>query len=163
MRFVKLGIISIVILFIVITLLSLLLPSQVRISRAIDINGKKERISAYLSDLNTWAEWNTFISDSSMVFTDSSSVLQMHALRIKLISSSLDSVRTEWLPAKAKKFQGNFDLIQTENITTVQWYFDFHLEWYPWQKFQSIIFDKQMGPSMEASLLRFRDIIQSGQ
>ena len=47
-----------------------------------------------------------------------------------------------------------------EGSTTVQWYFDFHLKWYPWQKFQSIVYDKQLGPEMEASLENLRRIVQ---
>jgi hypothetical protein len=34
----------------------------------------------------------------------------------------------------------------------VQWYFDFEVNWYPWEKFGSILFDRQLGPSMERSL-----------
>jgi len=45
----------------------------------------------------------------------------------------------------------------------VQWYFDFHLDWYPWQKFQSIIYDKQLGIPMENSLQQLKQIVETSQ
>jgi hypothetical protein len=42
------------------------------------------------------------------------------------------------------------------DTTVVQWYFDFRLKWYPWEKFGSIVFDQQLGPSMESSLENLR-------
>jgi hypothetical protein len=42
----------------------------------------------------------------------------------------------------------------------VQWYFDFVFRWYPWEKFSSIVYDKQLGPAMEKSLNNLKDLIE---
>ncbi|MFM7839980.1 MAG: hypothetical protein ACKO6K_10455, partial [Chitinophagaceae bacterium] len=36
--------------------------------------------------------------------------------------------------------------------SVLQWYFNFTVRWYPWEKFGSIIYDQQIGPAMERSL-----------
>jgi hypothetical protein len=73
-------------------------------------------------------------------------------LKVNLVSSSPDSVRTNWMAGK-RNFESGFNLLAYDNNTTaVQWYFDIDIKWYPWEKFGSIILDKQMGPSMEKSL-----------
>ena len=38
------------------------------------------------------------------------------------------------------------------NAVTVQWYIDFHLKWYPWEKFSSLMLEKRYGPQMEQGL-----------
>jgi hypothetical protein len=44
---------------------------------------------------------------------------------------------------------------------TVQWYFDFYLKWEPWEKFSSIVYDKQLGPVMEESLIKLKTLTES--
>jgi hypothetical protein len=56
-----------------------------------------------------------------------------------------------------------FALLPGERYTVVQWYFDFHFEWYPWQKFQSIIYDKRLGAPMENSLQQLKQNIETSQ
>jgi hypothetical protein len=53
-----------------------------------------------------------------------------------------------------------FRLIENGSVTTVQWYFDFVFRWYPWEKFSSIVYDKQLGPAMEKSLNNLKDLIE---
>jgi hypothetical protein len=42
----------------------------------------------------------------------------------------------------------------------LQWYFDIKLRWYPWEKFGSIVFDKQLGPPMEKSLGNLKKLLE---
>ena len=58
MRFVKLALISAVVLFGIILLISLLLPSHIRISRAIDIDAAPDKIYTMLADTKQWDKWN---------------------------------------------------------------------------------------------------------
>jgi hypothetical protein len=39
---------------------------------------------------------------------------------------------------------------------TVQWFMDFHLRWYPWEKFSSLLLDKRYGSAMEKKLSELR-------
>ena len=109
-RFFKLAVISFIIFFIFLYLMSLLIPSQVRISRAINIEAPPETVLPLIADTANWKQWNDMSSG-------------------------------------------------TIDITIVQWYFDFRLRWYPWEKFGSITFDKQFGTSMESSLNNLKKVI----
>ena len=40
----------------------------------------------------------------------------------------------------------------TPNTTTIQWYMNFKLRWYPWEKFSSLLLEKRYGPMMEKGL-----------
>jgi hypothetical protein len=44
---------------------------------------------------------------------------------------------------------------------TVQWYIDFHLRWYPWEKFSSLLLEKSYGPKMEKGLTDLKRIVES--
>jgi hypothetical protein len=41
---------------------------------------------------------------------------------------------------------------------TVQWYMDFRLRWYPWEKFSGLLFEKRYGPVMEKGLENLKNI-----
>jgi hypothetical protein len=89
------------------------------------------------------------------------SILKAGVVEIQMMSKGIDSVHTKWKQQNGKNSNGDFILLPGEHYTVVQWYFDFHLDWYPWQKFQSIIYDKQLGPYMEASLQNLKQVIES--
>ncbi len=42
----------------------------------------------------------------------------------------------------------------------VQWYMDFHLSWYPWEKFSSLLLEKRYGPMMEQGLGKLKTILE---
>jgi len=43
----------------------------------------------------------------------------------------------------------------------VEWYFNFHFRWYPWEKLGSMYYDKQLGPLMEKSLINLKSYIEN--
>jgi len=161
MKIVKLVLISAVILFLLITALSLLLPSHVRISRALDIPAPKEKILPLISDLKQWHKWNRFVimGDSMLEFrlTSTDTTLSAGHVGIRLQKKDGDTIVTTWTQNNIQS-SSHIVCLPGQGYTTVQWYFDFHLKWYPWEKFQSIIYDKQLGPEMEASLENLRSL-----
>ncbi len=163
MRFLKLGIISAVALFGVLLLISLLLPSHVRISRAIDINARREIIYPLLADVQQWEKWSEYIrayhnrvAQPDMLKTDEIAVF---------ITSKTDSLVTaDWQQPSGNKFGSGFAIFSNaggQGHTTVQWYFDFDVKWYPWEKFQSIVYDQQLGPEMEKSLNSLKKLAEN--
>ena len=74
-------------------------------------------------------------------------------LSIIITDSKPDSVKTNWDQLNAKRFDGGFNFYQLRpDSLTVQFYFDFHFKWYPWEKFTSLLYESQLGPVMEESL-----------
>ncbi len=158
MRFIKLALISAVILFGIIWLISLLLPSHVRISRAVDINAPVEKIRPMLADIQQWEKWNDYIKvyHNKIAETD---MLKADEIAIFITAKTDTLVTADWQQPSGNKFGSGFAIISNGNQkghTTVQWYFDFHVKWYPWEKFQSIVYDQQLGPIMEKSLAELK-------
>ena len=165
MRFVKLGIISAVVLFGILLLISSLLPSQVRISRAIDINASREKIFPLLADVSKWQQWNEYIRayHNPVAETD---MLKADEIAIFITGKTDSLVTADWQQPSGNKFGSGFAIISNSNgqgHTTVQWYFDFHVKWYPWEKFQSIVYDEQLGPSIEKSLAALKRIAEKSE
>lgn len=163
MRVLKLGIISLIVIGIIVFLFSLFIPSHVRISRAMTIAKSKSEIAAYIGDMRTWSEWNEMITsqDSSSGNFEKKQYISPR-LRVEIVNASEDSVITKWKYRSSEPINSGFYLVQSLSDTTVaQWYFDFHLDWYPWEKFGSIIFDQQLGPPMERSLLGLKNALEN--
>lgn len=159
MKFIKLFVISVVVLFLLLTAFSSLLPSKVRISRAIDISDSSKIIIGKIKDMKEWNNWNEYVKmlKDKEVTTDT---ILTNELSIAITNTDTARVSTTWRQRNGKTFQGVFNLIPLGSQTTVQWYFDFSIKWYPWEKFGSIIYDKELGPQMEKSLLNLKQLIE---
>ena len=45
-----------------------------------------------------------------------------------------------------------------ENNVTLQWYMDFKLRWYPWEKFRSLFYENIYGVQMEKGLSNLKEL-----
>ena len=149
------------------TSLSLLFPPHLHIARNISISSSMEKIYAVISDLHTWNKWNKMVTDSTLsnveISADSHSETS-DQLGIFLQKDSLGGIEIFWKQHDGKQFNGGFKLMQlTADSTsiTVQWYFDFTFKWYPWEKFSSLVYDKQFQPLMEVSLNNLKQLIEN--
>jgi hypothetical protein len=161
MRFVKLAIISAVVLFIVIFLFSLIIPSTVRVSRAIDISAPKDSLVARLADLRQWKQWNEMVNQrelSNEQFLEGSITSEQMTITKK--AQVGDTLLTDWKQPNARVLNSGFAWYGNDGQLVVQWYFDIKLRWYPWEKFGSIVFDKQLGPPMEKSLGNLKKLLE---
>ncbi len=145
MKYLKLGLISIVIFGLILFLMSLLIPSTVRISRAVNIHAERAVVYPLIADTSRWRVWNEMSVDS---------------IKVSVLSDSAYRLETAWMYGN-REIHSGFRLEESANITVVQWYFDIALKWYPWEKFGSIIFDKQFGPLMEQSLENLQKRVES--
>lgn len=162
MKIIKLAIISFIVLFLLLTALSSLLPGTIRISRAINIQATQQQVMAKLTDLKSWPSWNEYAKAMTHPAITADSI---HSAELSIAIRSIHpaSLETTWLQQRnGKTFPGVFNLIQGGQVTTVQWYFDFHFSWYPWEKLSSITYDKQIGPQMEQSLENLKNGLEQG-
>ena len=130
MKYLKLAFISIIMVFLLFTGISLFIPSNVNISRAINLTGSRDNILMYLKDTSKWQQWypglDTLHSSGTVI----------------LIKSSTDSsVTAEFSNNKAKKTITS--VWQTlshsgSDSVTLQWSMQFKLRWYPWEKLGSL-------------------------
>ena len=153
MRLIKLAIISTIILFIVVTLISLLIPSDIRISKAINIHGNKDSILSLIRIREHWTKWHpAFIpNDSTPSFEPISSVIRAQndsEIVMQLQQGNKPPVVNGW------KVYGHTGI----DSLTLQWYMDFHLKWYPWKKFGSLFYENTYGVMMEKGLENIRQL-----
>jgi hypothetical protein len=165
MRLIKLVLISIVALFAIITGIAALLPSHVRISRAIDINAPASHIYPKLADVRQWDGWNEYIRFYHNKRPESHRLMS-EEITITLDQKSDTLITASWQQASGSKFGSGYQLISYPGSslhTTLQWYFDFNVKWYPWEKFQSIVYDEQLGPVMEKSLQNLKEQVEQSK
>ena len=165
MRIIKLGIISAVLLFLLVTAISLLLPSTINISKAIDINAPVDSVYNNINDMSRWKNW--FVNyDTAQTVISSNPIgkgasIIMNRTTVTITASKRDKITTEWLSG-SNTLDGEFNIIRQNNssVVTVQWHFIQHLHWYPWEKFASIVSDKVMSPVMEKSLDNLKKVVE---
>lgn len=160
MRFIKFFIIGLVVLFLALTALSLLFPSNLRISRVVNVSASRERTAAVLADLRGWTEWNQFVRNGTLTNRQYSSPaagkgawLSSDQMTIHELEADSNGVALRWDLKGGKRYSGAFDLVTANpDSLTVMWSFDLHFRWYPWEKLGAFVYDRKLGPAMEESL-----------
>ncbi|GAA4732752.1 hypothetical protein [Flavisolibacter ginsenosidimutans] len=152
MRVIKLGLISFVFIFIIVTLISLLIPSRIRISRATNLPNQRDSIFSLLKNEPLWHP----------AYRDSAASLQMRSLQ-KTITSQSDSTFVYTLQKQGRKPVTNGWQVYgkpSSDSLTLQWYMDFRLGWYPWEKFSSLFYERTYGAMMETGLANLKKLMQ---
>ncbi len=170
MRFVRLFVGSILVLFLIATGISLFLPSRVRISRATNIAATPAAIWASIDTMQHWPSWNPFFEGvttgaitavkSDGAFTNS---MEVNGTKVEWIKRQVDErIAAMTRPGKLPVHNGWRCITHTgSDSTTLQWYMDIRLRWYPWEKLGSIMFERTYGPAMEKGLGNIRTIASS--
>lgn len=163
-RIIKLGIISIIVFAILITGFSLFFPSNIRISKAIDINASKDTVLLQISNADNWKNWFPGADSAELIIeegrTKGISTNNGQQLAIHKITDSTVLAITKKTGSKDGESGWNFFPTSVPNTITVQWYMDFHLHWYPWEKFSSLLLEKRYGPMMETGLDNLKKLIE---
>ena len=134
---------SFIILAILVTLVSLLFPSHVRISRAIDLSISKQDAQQRMND--------------SLILKEMFAG-QFKPLKIATTDSTFHAVGAE---QAAIQMNTGWQLIASQsNTCTLQWYMDFYFDWYPWEKFASLLVEARYGSFMEQQLKLLKSIVE---
>ena len=165
MRIIKLAFISAIVFFLIITGISLFIPSHIRISKAIDINAGKEALADQLRNAANWKNWYPGADSASLFImngeTKGITTKNQQSLIIKEVNDSAVVVETKGTNNKTSYMGWNFFEASIPNAVTVQWYMDFHLRWYPWEKFSGLMFEKRYGPLMEQGLKKLKTELEN--
>lgn len=164
----KLFIGSLVVFSLIILFLFALFPSDIIVSRVVQIDRSPQEVIRKIDDLREWEKWNALVNgnykeaDSNRhenLSSDSTSIDLGGAL-IKLIKVNQDTVFTLWSRGN-DSFTGNFILTKSNMQTILAWDLKFHVKWYPWKKLASMFYDKNLGPLMENSLLALKKELET--
>lgn len=157
MRLIKLALISFVFLFLIVTLMTLLLPSANNISRAIDIHAPYSAVYNSIYQLKQWECW--YPGDKNRIkisgkTANKGAAITINNSAIQFISSTPGSISAFWKYGNNETITGSFTFIPSadSSITTLQWQFVQKVNWYPWEKLALIAGNKTIGPFLEQGL-----------
>jgi len=169
MGLIKLAIISFIFLFLLVTGMSLFIPSHVRISRAVNIKADKDSVMSQVKDPARWKNWHPGLDTAQLLYVegkvkgvvlDNSDIKR--PVTIIITHSEADEVTAQFSPKKMRPVTTVWRTITHpgQDSVTLQWYMDFHLRWYPWEKFGSLVLEKSHGAKMEQGLTNLKRILE---
>jgi hypothetical protein len=151
LRFIKLAIISFLFFFLLLTALSLFIPSHIRISKAVNVSGTPSQLLAYIGDTATWSQWHPLIQQLK------TQGRQQHFQTTPLAKTDSTVIfHTQYNTQTPITNGWQVYHFPNADSLTLQWYMDFDLKWYPWQKFGSLFYEKTYGTIMQQGLENIR-------
>lgn len=167
MRLIKLGLISVVFFAFLITGFSLFIPSRIVISKAINIGAKRDSINNQLVGVEKWKNWYPGFDTLELIELDKQNG-KIFSAKTKGISILLSSVTDSVIAAEFRSIAKRPIINNWQTITyphtdsvTLQWSMNFHLKWYPWEKFSSLLLEKRYGPQMEQGLENLKMLLEN--
>src|SRR5438034_7724768 len=145
MRIFKLIIGSFIVLLAIITIISLFIPPDVQISKAVEINAPKDSVMDEVSDPLHWKDWYPVNESMKLLYIGekASGALLDDQTSLQILAINPEEVKAKYSMALAKEIMTAWKIIQAENSVAVQWSMDFHLHWYPWEKFSGLLLEKR--------------------
>ena len=162
MRFIKAFFVGATGLFIIITLFSLLIPSNVRVSRAVLINNAgAEEVYKLVANVDNWKKWHPLFTKDSATLkkynTSGSDWIIVHRgkeVTVKITAADTTSVKFLLLSEGENTIENDLVIMPLagQQAVQIEWRSITKLHWYPWDKFYGIFIDKLTGPGYEAAL-----------
>ena len=168
MRVIKLAILSFIFLFLLVLIISLFIPAHIRISKATNIsNDDQIAYEYYVARLTKWKEWHpalkTVSENEFQILNDSN--ISVRGTTIRITERKKDELVTEMKTESGRPVLSGFKHIRhsQNDSATLQWYMDFKLRWYPWEKFRSLFYENIYGVQMEQGLSNLKELSQNSR
>jgi hypothetical protein len=150
------------------SLLSLLLPSKISVTKSVGINAPSSEVYTYVNDFKKWPEWFLPMEDSSVHITygeGNASVTLKDDKGIDLVLEKLPSTTdTIYVALKSKSSSDvvyQFILIpQNAENTQIIFNINTYFKWYPWEKIRGLFLDKMTGPMYQKSLYQLEKKVE---
>jgi Polyketide cyclase / dehydrase and lipid transport len=169
-RILRLFIISFVLLFLLVSAISLFVPSRVRISKAINVKASPAAAWQQIDDMGKWKQWNPFFAN-----VPAELISGMDTSQGRLNAMTVNGTTIRWIQREPGERIAAMERVGRQPVqngwkcmeipgadsTTIQWYMDFNLKWYPWEKLGSLLFEKSYGPKMEQGLTNLKKILEA--
>ena len=118
-----------------------------------------------LSDPSRWKEWYPAAQSADLYYEDGRlrglilDDVKKRYIVIKEIKEN-EVVAAYVLPNRNVKTGWQLAASIGRNSVTVQWYMEFHLRWYPWEKFSSFMFERVYGPQIQQGLDNLKALLE---
>jgi hypothetical protein len=154
MKLLRLVFFSIISLFAIASFIGLLLPSAVLVSRAVNITAPKDSIMPYLKSIERWEDWMDGMKQSSAVKVSSPTHADLAGTLVDITNITDTTVVSSWTTKSGNQQTSTIHVIgdATQKTMIVQWQFEQKINWYPWERFGSMMNDKILGTMMERNL-----------
>lgn len=155
MRLIKLALISVIILFGILTGISLFIPSQIRLTKFITVRPERDSIFSLIKNKNEWVRWHpSFINGAQNEM--------LAKITVKVISENDSLLIMQWQQQGKKNLNSGWQLMRSNSLepATLQWFMDFKTSWYPWEKFGSLFYENNYGAMMEQGLLNIKKEVE---
>jgi hypothetical protein len=162
MRHIKIIFVAGLLLFCLIFLFSLLIPSQAKVSRATNINQSIDSVKMALLQLDAWVLWHPDIkkNKTNMSFNKEDNQIDIGTYKMKIENSNDSTIFLQTKGAKGAPMQTTIALYKVQDSCIVNWYHTIPVKWYPWEKFRSIFYDNILGPTIDSTLFAFKQYIE---
>jgi hypothetical protein len=164
MQKIKLLLIGFLGLILLFTIIGLIMPSSVKISRGLIVNADSAKVVNVISDVHRWPEWMNWLSagDGSVIKWNnqkSPTSLQWQSLNQEELGEISVMGRAQDLLKLRHRFPGLNVAeggIRVRSVhdgqAEILWMVEYPLKWYPWERFEGIFMDAMIGQSLEQSL-----------
>ena len=164
MKLLRLVILGILFPVLIITVISLFIPSNIQIAKAVLINAPADTVLNQLKDPQNWKHWYPG-ADSSKFFYENDLprglMLNEKKHEYILITGTNDNEVTAQYSMPGRKIMTGWVVHSiNSNEVMLQWYMKFHLRWYPWEKFTSFLFDRVYGPQLQTGLNNIKERVE---
>ena len=162
MKFIKLIVISLIVLFLLVTGIGLLFSPNVTVMRSVNINAPKDSVYAMLSDIGNWQYWMFDSARTPQILSQNTfgkgAEAQVGKTKIVITQTTDSTVESLWQTGKIHDQLCDFVLTQNAQSPGIQitWYFQQHLGWYPWERIGAALNEKILGPSMDSGFARLK-------
>ena len=158
MKLIKLALISALLLSVLVTAISLLFPSTVIVSRAIEVKATSEKIAFYAADLNQWSAWMSDWKQNELRLQNDTAFIGTQMIHLE--SKTDSSVNYQWIATGQAPYIVKIEWFPLEKGNyVIHWTFEQHVSWYPWEKFQTLLNEKLLGGKMEMELQNLQGVI----
>lgn len=164
MKMIKGFLLAITGLFIMITLVSLLMPSRVLTARTVLINAPQQVIVHSINDFQQWKAWHPVFMNAPQGLSVSSPSAGLNAAarwssngkenKMVITESAADHIYISLQRENENEVANQFHLLHIKDSSGIQveWRTITKLKWYPWEKFSGIFIDKMTGPGYQEAL-----------
>lgn len=172
MRLVKGFLIAITGFFILITLISLLIPSTVVTVKSVSVHVSQQKITTAIKDLQEWKKWHPlFIQNNAIQISEPSVGKNAKAQwqqNAKINDITITDVFAEGLKFNVTR-EGENPIqtfltalpVQEPNTQQIEWKAVTKLKWYPWEKFGGIFISEMTGPGYEQALNSLKKYLEN--
>ncbi|MBL7760585.1 MAG: hypothetical protein JNK08_07805 [Sediminibacterium sp.] len=163
MRFIKLGLISVVVLVLLASAFSLVIPSTVIVSRAVDIRSYKQPVYQLVGSLDQWHNWVEGMNSAAVKVYNADSA-QLAKTTVVVQQRTDSTIISKWSNPGSADQVSTIRLIadSANKVVVVQWQFVQQVKWYPWEKISSMMNDKIIGTMIEKNLATLKQNVEAG-